>query len=89
MQGPSWDPSSGLLGGLVGKLKGQVVPERHRTRDPPYIEAWVGSQPRSFPLQLKHASRCGARWAGVGRLGQAWGRLGISIFLQVVKGGCL
>jgi hypothetical protein len=28
-------------------------------RRPPLVEGWVGSSPKSFPLQLQHSGRCG------------------------------
>jgi hypothetical protein len=28
-------------------------------RQPPVVEGWVGSSPKSFPLQMQHSGRCG------------------------------
>ena len=59
---PASTPSSPLsqagemVDGLISTLAAtQSLPQRYQ--DPPMIDSWVGSAPKSFPLQLKHATR--------------------------------
>ena len=57
--GPSSSPLSQageLIDGLLSSLAAtQSLPQRYQ--DPPIIESWVGTSPKSFPLHLRHATR--------------------------------
>jgi ubiquinone biosynthesis monooxygenase Coq6 len=45
-----------MVEGLLSRLAAtQSLPQRYQ--DPPLIESWVGTAPKSFPLHLKHATR--------------------------------
>ncbi|GAX78061.1 hypothetical protein CEUSTIGMA_g5503.t1 [Chlamydomonas eustigma] len=57
-------PVDQAMRGLVGEVSRQVAsllssitPKSKKVKSPPHIQSWVGSQPRSFPLQMQHAGR--------------------------------
>lgn len=51
------EASSASLIKTAGSLF-QHQPETSQFQPPPRVQAWVGDQPRSFPLRLQHAGRC-------------------------------
>ena len=46
-----------LLGGAVSSVAGGDAGSGSYWRAPPRVEGWVGSSPKSFPLQLQHSGR--------------------------------